>query len=195
MNAQGVLGDQVRSDTDRRQLFCWSCCLIGKCYRSLSLWSQLQPERSPSLQRPELAVGEAAKVESRRRSRRALAVVSGSCCSQRRSTSAISTLGHLPVRHRCSLHPGCSNGRQPGAQGGQPPGEVAYSSWRSLFLLVHSSWRLTEGVRSRESACLQCAFTTLAAGPKTTKTDKKHGSQQESHPLSDRPAIDWPCRI
>ena len=29
---------------------------------------------------------------------------------------------------------------------------------------------------------------------KTTKTDKKHGSRQESHPLSDRPAIDWPCR-
>ena len=31
---------------------------------------------------------------------------------------------HLPVRHRCSLHPGCSNGRQSGAQGGQTP-------WRS----------------------------------------------------------------
>ena len=25
---------------------------------------------------------------------------------------------HLPVRHRCSLHPRCSNGRQSGAQGG-----------------------------------------------------------------------------
>ena len=25
------------------------------------------------------------------------------------------------------------------------------------------------------------------------KTDKKHGSRQESHPLSDRPAIDWTC--
>ena len=31
-------------------------------------------------------------------------------------------------------------------QGGQPPGEVAYSSWRSLFLLVHSSWRLTQAL-------------------------------------------------
>ena len=30
--------------------------------------------------------------------------------------------------------------------------------------------------------------------PKTTKTDKNHGSRQESHPLSDRPTIDWPCR-
>ena len=30
--------------------------------------------------------------------------------------------------------------------------------------------------------------------PKTTYTDKKHGSRQESHPLSDRPEIDWPCR-
>ena len=30
----------------------------------------------------------------------------------------------------------------------------------------------------------------IGRGPKTTKTDKKHGSRQESHPLSDRPAID-----
>ena len=36
--------------------------------------------------------------------------------------------------------------------------------------------------------------TPLAGGPKTTKMDKKHGSRQESHPLSDRPEIDWPCR-
>ena len=48
--------------------------------------------------------------------------------------------------------------------------------------------------RSRESACLQCAFTPLAGSPATTKTDKKHGSRQESHPLLDRPEIDWPCR-
>ena len=51
-----------------------------------------------------------------------------------------------------------------------------------------------EGERSRESPCLQCGFTPLAGDPKTMKTDKKHGSRQESHPLSDRPAIDWPCR-
>ena len=25
-------------------------------------------------------------------------------------------------------------------------------------------------------------------------TYKKHGSQRESHPLFDRPEIDWPCR-
>ena len=41
---------------------------------------------------------------------------------------------------------------------------------------------------------LQCAFTPLAGDLKTTKMDKKHGSRQESHPLSDRPTIDWPCR-
>ena len=35
------------------------------------------------------------------------------------------------------------------------------------------------GERSRESACLQCAFTPLAGDLKTTKTDKKHGSRQE----------------
>ncbi len=50
------------------------------------------------------------------------------------------------------------------------------------------------GERSRESPCLQCGFTTLAGDLKTTKTDKKHGSRQESHLLLDRPAIDWPCR-
>ena len=50
------------------------------------------------------------------------------------------------------------------------------------------------GERSRESACLQCAFTPLAGDPKTTKTDKKHGSRRESHPLLDRPEFDWPCR-
>ena len=50
------------------------------------------------------------------------------------------------------------------------------------------------GERSRESPCLQCGFTTLAGDTKTTKTDKKHGSRQESHLLLDRPEIDWPCR-
>ena len=29
-----------------------------------------------------------------------------------------------------------------------PPGEVAYSSWRSTLLLVHSSWRLTPVIGS-----------------------------------------------
>ena len=48
------------------------------------------------------------------------------------------------------------------------------------------------GERSRESACLQCAFTPLAGDLKTTKRDKKHGSRRESHPLLDRPEIDWP---
>ena len=37
-------------------------------------------------------------------------------------------------------------------------------------------------------------FHPIGGGPKTTKTDKKHGSRQESHPLLDRPEIDWPCR-
>ena len=34
----------------------------------------------------------------------------------------------------------------------------------------------------------------IGGGPKTTKMDKKHGSRQETHPLLDRPEIDWPCR-
>ena len=37
-------------------------------------------------------------------------------------------------------------------------------------------------------------FHPLAGDTRTMKTDKKHGSQQESHLLLDRPAIDWPCR-
>ena len=47
-----------------------------------------------------------------------------------------------------------------------------------------------EGERSRESACLQCAFTPLAGDTRTMKTDKKHGSRQEPQPLLDRPAIE-----
>ena len=37
-------------------------------------------------------------------------------------------------------------------------------------------------------------FHPIGGGPKTTKTDKKHSSRQESHPLLDRPAIERPCR-
>ncbi len=37
-------------------------------------------------------------------------------------------------------------------------------------------------------------FHPTGGGPKTTKMDKKHGSRQESHPLLDRPEIDWLCR-
>ena len=37
-------------------------------------------------------------------------------------------------------------------------------------------------------------FHPIGGGPKTMKTDKKHGSRQESHPLSDTPEIEWPCR-
>ncbi len=37
-------------------------------------------------------------------------------------------------------------------------------------------------------------FHPIGGSPKTTKMDKKHGSRQETHPLLDRPEIDWPCR-
>ena len=49
------------------------------------------------------------------------------------------------------------------------------------------------GERSRESPCLQCAFTPLAGSLKTTKTDKKGGLRLQTHPLLDRPAIEWLC--
>ena len=50
------------------------------------------------------------------------------------------------------------------------------------------------GERSREPACLQCAFISLAGGPKTMKTDKKGALRLQTHPLLDRPEFDWPCR-
>ena len=37
-------------------------------------------------------------------------------------------------------------------------------------------------------------FHPIGGDPKTMKTDKKHGSRRESHPLLDRPEFDWPCR-
>ena len=51
-----------------------------------------------------------------------------------------------------------------------------------------------EGERSRESPCLQCGFTPLAGDPKTMKTDNRCALRLQTHLLSDRPAIDWPCR-
>ena len=50
------------------------------------------------------------------------------------------------------------------------------------------------GERSRESPCLQCAFTPLAGDTRTMKTDKKGALRLQAHLLLDRPAIDWPCR-
>ena len=50
------------------------------------------------------------------------------------------------------------------------------------------------GERSRESPCLQCAFTPLAGDTRTMKTDKKGALRLQTHLLLDRPAIDWPCR-
>ena len=50
------------------------------------------------------------------------------------------------------------------------------------------------GECSRESPCLQCGFTPLAGNTRTMKTDKKGALRLQTHLLSDRPAIDWPCR-
>ena len=37
-------------------------------------------------------------------------------------------------------------------------------------------------------------FHPIGREPKATKTDKKGGLRLQTHPLSDRPTIDWPCR-
>ena len=50
------------------------------------------------------------------------------------------------------------------------------------------------GERSRESACLQCAFTPLAGARRRQKRTRSMVHRRESHPLSDRPEIAWPCR-
>ena len=50
------------------------------------------------------------------------------------------------------------------------------------------------GERFRESACLQCGFTTLAGDTRTMKTDKKGALCLQTHLLLDRPEIEWPCR-
>ena len=48
---------------------------------------------------------------------------------------------------------------------------------------------LPRGGRSRESPCLQCAFTPLAGDTRTMKTDKKGALRLQTHLLLDRPAI------
>ena len=60
--------------------------------------------------------------------------------------------------------------------------------------LKNQFYRQAEGYCRKESACLQCASTPMAGSPETMKTDKKHDSRRESHPLLDRPEIEWPCR-
>ena len=50
------------------------------------------------------------------------------------------------------------------------------------------------GERSRESACLQCAFTPLAGARRRQRRTRSMVHRRESHPLLDRPEIDWPCR-
>ena len=50
------------------------------------------------------------------------------------------------------------------------------------------------GERSRESACLQCAFTPLAGARRRQRRTRSMVHRRESHPLSDRPEIAWPCR-
>ena len=70
-----------------------------------------------------------------------------------------------------------------------------FSAGKPFAFQVHKFIHtLVRGEPSRESVCHQCPFTALTGNLKTTKTDKKNGSQQESHPLSDRPEIEWPCR-
>ena len=50
------------------------------------------------------------------------------------------------------------------------------------------------GERSRESACLQCAFTPLAGARRRQRWTRSMVHRRESHPLSNRPEIAWPCR-
>ena len=49
---------------------------------------------------------------------------------------------------------------------------------------------LAKRERSRESACFQCGFTPLAGDTKTMKTEMEGELRLQTHPFSDRPAID-----
>ena len=53
---------------------------------------------------------------------------------------------------------------------------------------------LPRGRALQEVGLSSMRFQPTGGGPKTTKTDKKHGSRQEPHLLLDRPEIEWPCR-
>ena len=62
---------------------------------------------------------------------------------QRRTTSAISTLDTSLYAIAAPYIQDAAMVANPAHRVVTPPGEVVYSSWRSLTLLVHSSWRLT----------------------------------------------------
>ena len=71
--------------------------------------------------------------------------------------------------------------------------ECSYNDAYGGFLRENATtilprWRALQGV-----GLSSMRFHPIGGGLKTMKTDKKHDSWRESHPLSDRPEIDWPC--
>ena len=76
------------------------------------------------------------------------------------------------------------------------PGSVG--SYRSVIdgakLRENATTILLRGRALQGVSLSSMRFHPLAGDTRTMKTDKKHGSRQESHLLLDRPAIDWPCR-
>ena len=67
----------------------------------------------------------------------------------------------------------------PGSVGSYRP-VIAGPKLRENATTILSRGRALQGV-----ALSSIRFHPIGGGPKTTKTDKKHGSRQESHPLSD----------
>ena len=112
---------------------------------------------------------------------------------------AAELLSPRPAIRKMQGQPACRAG-EPSGQGEEPPPEGLGGGYplsqtdprRPAGQVV--GHRLDGPERSRESACLPCAFTPLAGSLKTTKTDKKGALRLQTHLLLDRPAIDWPCR-
>ncbi len=76
----------------------------------------------------------------------------------------------------------------PGSVGSHRP-VIACAKLRESTTMILPRGRALQGV-----GLSSMRFHPIGGGPKTTKMDKRHGSRRESHPLSDRPEIDWPCR-
>ena len=76
----------------------------------------------------------------------------------------------------------------PGSVGSYRP-VIAGAKLREGITTILPRGRALQGV-----GLYSMRFHPIGGGLKRTKIDKKHGSRQESHPLLDRPEIEWPCR-
>ena len=94
----------------------------------------------------------------------------------------------LPAIDLSVVRDGGSSTVVPGSVGSYRP-VIAGAKLREGTTTILPRGRALQGV-----GLSSMRFHPIGGGPKTTKMDKKHGSRRETHPLLDRPEIDWPCR-